>query len=327
MPEFRQNLATKDWVVIASERAARPEDFRRPPRAPSPKDGCPFCPGGEAHKAAASFELPAGKSWKVRVIPNKFPVLVPTSPAPKARHPLYRSLPGEGLHEIIVDTPDHEADLADMPEAHARELAGVWRERFRSASASDRVAMTVLFKNYGPGSGASIHHPVTHVVGSSVVPSHIRHRMDEAARYYDSAGSCVFCRMSEAEQEDKSRVVEENDHFVAFVLYAALSPFHIWVLPKRHMASFSDMNEKELSSIAAILQRLARRLRAALGDPSFNFVVQSAPLDRGTTEAYHWYLSLVVRVGGGSGFEMGSGIFTNTVVPEEAARFLQSAKV
>lgn len=326
MPEFRQNLATKDWVVIASERSVRPEDFRRPPAPPLPKEGCPFCPGGEAHKTAASFELPAGSSWKVRVIPNKFPVLVPTTAAP-VRHPLYRSLPGEGLHEVVVDSPDHAHSLADMPEAHARELAGVWRERFRVASSGERGALTVLFKNYGPGSGASIHHPVTHLVASSIVPSHIRHRMDEAARYYDSAGSCVFCRMSEAEQEDKTRVVEENDHFVAFVLYAALSPFHIWVLPKRHMASFSDMNDKEAASIAAILQRLARRLRAALGDPSFNFVVQSAPMDRGTTEAYHWYLSLVVRVGGGSGFEMGSGIFTNTVVPEDAARFLQSAKV
>ena len=326
MPEFRQNLATKDWVVIASERSMRPEDFRRPAAPAVPKDGCPFCPGGDSHRVPALFELPEGGSWKVRVLPNKFPVLVPTAPA-TARHPLYRSLPGVGLHEIIVDSPDHGANLHEMPEAHARELAAVWRERYRAAAASEKGALTVLFKNYGPSSGASIHHPVTHLVASSVVPSHIRHRMDEAARYYDTAGACVFCRMSEAEQEDKTRVVEENDHFVAFVLYAALSPFHIWVLPKRHMPSFADMNDKEAASIAAILQRLARRLRAALGDPSFNFVVQSAPLDRGTTEAYHWYLSLVVRVGGGSGFEMGSGIFTNTVVPEEAARFLQAAKV
>ncbi len=326
MPEFRQNLATKDWVVIASERRARPEDLMRPASPKPAADGCPFCPGGEGLARPTSYQLGEGSAWKVRVVGNKFPVLVSGHPAPKDRHPLYRSLPGEGVHELVIDSPDHLATLDAMPAGAARDLVGVYRERFRTAAANDRIALTVLFKNHGPASGASIGHPVTQLVGSSVVPSHIRHRMDEAARYYESAGACVFCRMSEVEQEEKTRVVEENDHFVAFVLYAALSPFHLWILPKRHAASFADMNDKELDSLAAIMQLLARRLKTALGDRSFNFVLQSTPLDRGTTEAYHWYLSLVVRVGGGSGFEMGSGMFTNTVVPEDAARFLQSAK-
>lgn len=317
MPEFRQNLATKDWVVIATERRQRPADFKRPAAAPPPAGPCPFCPGGSD----------AGKGEAVRVLPNKFPVLVSGASAKNERHPLYRSLPGEGVHEVIVDSPDHAASLSTMPADHARVLAGVWRERFRASLANERVALTVLFKNHGAGSGASILHPHSQLVGSSVVPSHIRHRMDEASRYYDSAGACVFCRMLEAELKDKVRIVEENDHFAAFSLYASLSPFHVWVLPKRHTASFGDANDKELESFAALLQRLARRLQAALGDAPYNFVLQSTPLDRGTTEAFHWYLSLVVRVGGGSGFEMGSGIFTNVVVPEEAAAFLQAAKV
>lgn len=316
MPEFRQNLATKDWVVIATERRASPADFKRPAAAPAPAAGCPFCPGG----------ADAGKE-PVRVLPNKFPVLVPGAPPQKDRHPLYRSLPGEGVHEVIVDSPDHAASLATLPAAHVRTLVGVWRERFRASLANEKVALTVLFKNHGLGSGASILHPHTQMVSSSVVPSHIRHRMDEASRYYDSAGACVFCRMLETELKDEVRVVSENDHFAAFCLYASLSPFHVWVLPKRHTAGFADANDKELESFAAILQTLAKRVQAALGDAPYNFVLQSTPLDRGTTEAFHWYLSLVVRVGGGSGFEMGSGIFTNVVVPEEAAAFLKAAKV
>lgn len=317
MPEFRQNLATKDWVVIATERKARPGDFKRPLAAPGPAPDCPFCPGG----------ADAGKGEAVRVLPNKFPVLVRGAAPQKDRHPLYRSLPGEGVHEVIVDSPDHAASLATLPAAHMRELVGVWRERFQASLANEKVALTVLFKNHGLGSGASILHPHTQVVSSSVVPSHIRHRMDEASRYYDSAGACVFCRMLETELKDEVRVVEENDHFAAFALYASLSPFHVWVLPKRHTASFADANDKELDSFAAVLQKLAKRVQAALGDAPYNFVLQSTPLDRGTTEAFHWYLSLVVRVGGGSGFEMGSGIFTNVVVPEEAAAFLKAAKV
>lgn len=313
MPEFRQNLATKDWVVIATERRQRPEEFKRAASAAPASAPCPFCPGG--------------KDGEVKVLPNKYPVLVTGAPVQKDRHALYRSLPGEGVHEVIVDSPDHGASLATMPAAQALKVAGVWRERFRESLSNEKVALTVLFKNHGAGSGASVSHPHTQLVGSSVVPSHIRHRMDEASRYYDSAGACVFCRMVETELKDGVRVVEENDHFVAFVLYASLSPFHIWVLPKRHTASFGDVNDKELASFAAVLQKLARRVQAALGDAPYNFVLQSTPLDRGTTEAFHWYLSLVVRVGGGSGFEMGSGMFTNVVVPEEAAAFLKAAKV
>ncbi|TBR23478.1 galactose-1-phosphate uridylyltransferase [bacterium] len=314
MPEFRQNLATKDWVVIATERRQRPDAFKRAPTPPAPAKDCPFCPGQGA------------KADDVKVLPNKFPVLVSGAPAQKDRHALYRSLPGEGVHEVIVDSPDHGASLATLPAPHARKLAGVWRERFRETLANEKVALTVLFKNHGTGSGASILHPHTQLVGSSVVPSHIRHRMDEASRYYDSAGACVFCRMLETELKDKARMVEENDHFAAFCLYASLSPFHVWVLPKRHTATFGEVNDKELDSFASILQRLTRRVNAALGDAPYNFVLQSTPLDRGTTEAFHWYLSLVVRVGGGSGFEMGSGIYTNVVVPEEAAAFLQAAQ-
>lgn len=312
MPEFRQNLATKDWVVIATERRRGPADFRRPAAAAAPAGDCPFCPGG--------------KPGEVRVLPNKYPVLVPGAAPVKDRHALYRSLPGEGLHEVIIDSSDHAATLDGMPAPQARALVGVWHERFKASLANDKVALSVLFKNHGAGSGASIMHPHTQLVSSSVVPSHIRHRMDEASRYYDSAGACVFCRMLETELKDKVRMVEENDHFAAFCLYASLSPFHVWVLPKRHAASFADANPKELDSFAAVLQKLVRRVRAALGDVPYNFVLQSTPLDRGTTEAFHWYLSLVVRVGGGSGFEMGSGIFTNVVVPEEAAAFLQAAK-
>ncbi|MDE2290565.1 MAG: HIT domain-containing protein, partial [Elusimicrobia bacterium] len=324
MPEFRQNLATKDWVVIDSEHLTRPEDLSRKSPPPAVERPCPFCPGGAAEKETPLAASDAERGL-VRVFADNRPVLTAGAKAP-ARHALYRSLPATGLHEVIVDSPAHAHTLGTMPPEQARASARVWRERFRAALSNDRVSLTVLFQNRGPAAGASLSHPHTQLVGSSLVPSHIRHRMDEASRYYEAEGACVFCRMLETELKDQVRLVEENDHFAAFVLYAALSPFHIWVLPKRHTASFGDVNDKEVDSFADILQRLCRRLDAALGSPSYSFVVQSTPLDRGTTEAFHWYLSLIVRVGGPSGFQLGSGMYSNAVLPEDAARFLRAAK-
>ncbi|MFA5139456.1 MAG: DUF4931 domain-containing protein [Elusimicrobiota bacterium] len=329
MPELRQNLATKEWVIFSTERPQQPASLRVPVQAPPARDrsACPFCPGHETMTGPASLAIGDEPRWRVRCIPNKTPVLVPNAPKVGEAHKLYRALPGEGIHEIIVDSPDHDAELGSMPESQARDLFSAYQKRFQEALNNPRIAFTMIFKNHGPASGTSIEHPHSQLVGSGVVPHGIRHRMDEAMKYYESTGSCVFCRMIEAEMKDKARVVEENDHFVAFVLYAALSPFHLWILPKRHMASFNETNENELASLARIVQRVIRRLKAGLGGISYNYVIQSTPLDRGTTECFHWYMSLVVRCSKVSGFELGSGFYTNPVLPEESAKFLLGQQI
>ena len=79
--------------------------------------------------------------------------------------------------------------------------------------------------------------------------------------------------------------------------------------------------------IAATLQTLLKKVNAGLDNPDYNYVIQSTPLDRGTTECFHWYLSLVVRLSKTAGFELGSGMYINTAVPEESAKFLNGVAV
>jgi len=50
MPELRQNVFTKEWVIIATERAKRPEQLathRSAQEVPAFVETCPFCPGNE----------------------------------------------------------------------------------------------------------------------------------------------------------------------------------------------------------------------------------------------------------------------------------------
>ena len=313
MPEFRQNLATKDWVVVAAERAVKPQSLRRTDTPPSPPEkdaACPFCAGGAAARSEA----------------HKTPVLVAGAPKVDGDHgTLYRRLPGEGVHETIVESARHGRRWSDFTPEEARAAVDLYRERFRSAADNLKVALTLLFKNEGLGAVGQIMHPTAQLVGSSVVPAHVRHRMDEAQKHYEQHNECVFCRMIEEELAQKKRVIAENEHFVAFVLFAALSPFHIWVLPRRHTPGFHEMTDAEAASLAQILRTVTRKIDGSLNKPDFSWVLQSTPQDRGTTEAFHWYLSLVVRSGQAGGFELGSGMFLNGVVPEEAARFLQAA--
>ncbi|MBI5200833.1 MAG: galactose-1-phosphate uridylyltransferase [Elusimicrobia bacterium] len=330
MPELRQNLATKEWVIIAHERALKPDEFRKAksarPATPKKKDDCPFCPGNEKMTDPATFTLGAGNSWRARSVPNRYPALVPNPGPHRAKQSLYRSLPGEGIHEVVIETPRHDEHPAIMEPKQFRDVVSVYQERFKASLQNNKVALTMLFKNHGESAGTSLEHPHSQLIGSCVVPSHVRHRMDEAQKYHEQNGACVFCRMTAEERKQGERIVAETDHFVAFVLYAALSPFHIWLLPKRHMASFGDMTAEEVDDFAATLQGLLKKLNAGLDNPDYNYVIQSTPLDRGTPECFHWYLSLVVRLSKMAGFELGSGMYINPAIPEESAKFLNNVK-
>lgn len=327
MPEFRQNLATKEWVIIATERAVKPESLRaksKPPAVAEKSAQCALCPGGEKKAPKPAWTLGEGAAWRVRVYPSPEPALVRGAAASQAPGRLYRTLPGEGVHELIVDGPRHDKEAALLDKGAMADLVTAYKERFDASLTNDRVALTLIMKNRAAAGEGQ--HPHSELLGSSVVPAYVRHRMDEAEKYFQQESACVFCRMMEEERRQGSRIIAETGHFVAFIPFAALSPFHIWVLPKRHIPSFGGATPKELEDFAAVLRSLLVKVHAGLGDPGYNYVILSAPLDRGTTEAYHWYLSLVPKVVAGPGLEMGSGIFLNLVIPEEAARFLNSVK-
>ncbi len=330
MPELRQNLATKEWVIIAQDRAQKPNEFknRRALRQlpPARKDDCPFCPGNESLTGEPTYTLGNG-AWRVRAVPNKFPALVPSPSGQRPKQAIYRSLPGEGIHEVIIDSPRHDLHPALMEPQQMLDLLTAYKERFLASLQNNKVALTLLFKNYGESAGTSLEHPHSQLIGSCVVPSHIRHRMDEAQKYYDQNGVCVFCKMVEEELRQGERVVADSPRFVAFVPFAALSPFHLWILPKRHAASFGDNTAEEIRDLAGLLQTVLKKLHVGLENPDYNFVIQSTPLDRGTTEPFHWYISLVLRLGRAAGFELGSGMYINPSLPEENARFLRSVKV
>ncbi|MCX5797508.1 MAG: galactose-1-phosphate uridylyltransferase [Elusimicrobia bacterium] len=326
MPELRENLATKEWVVIATERARRPEDFHRegPARPPLPERlaSCPFCPGNEARTGAGVYSL--GEPWRVRAVKNKFPALTPDARLDDPQAGRYHRLAGLGRHEVIIESPSHAKHLALLAPEQVREVFFVYRERFRESLKDPSVAMSLVFKNHGESAGTSLEHPHAQLIGSSVVPAHIRHRMEEAEEYHRKNGVCVFCDMRKEEERQGARILADTERFTAFVLFAALSPFHIWVLPKRHTASFGDATDAELGDLAEVMRVLLRKIHVGLDNPDYNLLIQSAPQDRGETAPFHWYLSLVVRISRAAGFELGSGMYINTTLPEDSARFLNS---
>lgn len=331
MPELRQNLATKEWVIIASERARRPEEFIKKEEKkiiPPFVQKCPFCPGNEAMTPEDVFSIKDEKGWRVRVVPNKFAALIPDV---KNNRPhlsgLSRHMPGFGYHEVIIETPQHNLTTALLDISYIKDIVTSYRERYLELSKDERIHLIIIFKNHGEAAGTSLEHPHSQLVATPIVPAHIRSRIDEAMRYYDDHQRCVFCQMIEDEIKEKTRIVIENESFVVFVPYAAFSPFHLWLLPKRHHPQFSDIKDKEIEDLSHILKDILSRLYFGLSDCDFNYCIKSAPLDFGRGDYFHWYFSIVPRVSKAAGFELGSGMFINTATPEDSARFLREVNI
>ncbi|MEW6102633.1 MAG: galactose-1-phosphate uridylyltransferase [bacterium] len=331
MPELRQNLATKEWVIIAKERARRPEDFVKKEEKkiiPEFVEKCPFCPGNEAMCPPDTFSIKDEQGWKVRVIPNKFAALIPEISNDKPNLiGLKRHMPGFGYHEVIIETPKHNLTTALLDISYVKDIILSYRERYLWLSNDPRIDHIIIFKNHGEAAGTSLEHPHSQLVATPVVPSHIRARIEEAMRYYDDHQRCVFCQMIEDEIEEGIRIVAENASFVCFVPYAAFSPFHLWLLPKRHYPQFGDIKDNEIMDLAMILKDVLFRLYFGINNPDFNYVIRSAPTDFTRVNYFHWYLSIVPRISKAAGFELGSGMFINASIPEESGKFLREVKI
>lgn len=332
MTELRQNMATKEWVIIADERAKRPDDYIEShthvtTEMQEPFDpNCPFCPGNEERDLEVEV-MPANGPWQTRVVYNKYPALSREGELARTFDGVHRRIAGVGHHEIVVEHPRHNTTLALMTSEEIKYVLETFYSRGWSIRKDSRIEQIIYFKNHRERAGASLKHPHSQIIGLPVVPTDIRHRIEEARRYFDDFGECVFCVMMRDELQKKVRLVTENSHFVAFVLYAAPSPFHVWVLPRQHSVSFLYSQPDEIAALADILRIVSRKLYIGLNDPAYNLIIRSAPVKEISNDYLHWYVTIIPRLSRTAGFEMGSGMFINPALPEESAAFLRKVKL
>ena len=333
MPEIRQNRATKEWVIIAAERAKRPGDFNpKEEKKILPKfdRDCPFCPGNEhktppelfSYRRAGTEKDTPG--WWIRVIPNKFPALIPEVELGRVSERFFSKMKGYGRHEVIIESPEHNLSLGNMSLKQVEEVCLIYRERYIELSAEKNIKTIIIFRNHGLGAGTSLLHPHSQLIALPLVPTHIRHLLEEATRYYDDHVFCVFCDMVKEELEFKKRVLLETESFVAFHPFASKVPFETWIVPKVHNAGFGNISVDEAKGLAFVLREILGRLYSKLSDPDYNLVLNTAPISDSSEDFYHWYIQILPRLTTPAGFELGSGVYINTALPEETAKFLSS---
>jgi UDPglucose--hexose-1-phosphate uridylyltransferase len=327
MPELRLNLITKEWVIIATERAKRPEDFKSKSKRKNLHDfvtTCPFCPGNEDKTPGEVYRISEGVKWKMRVIPNKFAALHRDIERERKNDGLQHHISGFGVHDVLIESPLHNMTTALLPLDQLADIIRIYKKRFVELHADPGIGHVIIFKNHGEGAGTTLEHPHSQIIGTPVTPFQIRSRIDEAIRFFDMTGECLICKIMKEEKSEGKRVIFESEHCTAFIPYAAISPFHTWIFPKRHAASFSEITEEEILDIAFNLKTVLAKFYSGLNNPDYNYVIRSNRTADAGSELFHWYISIIPRVNTTSGFEMGSGMFINTALPEESARYLRT---
>ena len=332
MPQLRQDPTTKEWVIIATERSKRPDNFKKiklSPEKPPYKEDCPFCPGNEHLTPHETLAYRKGgpadsKGWWVRVIPNKFPALSPEgSLERKEEKGFFRMMDGLGIHEVVIESPIHNQLLPLMEDKQVEEILLAYRERYLALREDPRIKLIIIFKNHGEAAGTSLDHTHSQLVGTAVVPSNIRKKLEEAARYYDDHGRCVYCDSIQEELNFGKRLVMDTEKFVVLQPFASRLPFETWIIPKEHQASFGLISMEDSKRFAKILKTTLFKLYSKLNNPDYNFVIHTAPIKDEGEDYYHWHLQITPRLTTPAGFEMGSGIYINVSLPEETAQFLR----
>jgi UDPglucose--hexose-1-phosphate uridylyltransferase len=333
MPELRFDYSTADWVVFAPLRKLRPQHEVRSSltgmqAAPDSTESCPFCPGNERFTPNEIFSFRSNpqdySSWQVRVVPNKFPALRIEEDFHRSLNgKMFESMGGCGAHEVVIESPDHSRVLAQQSTEQIELVLKMILQRFIDLKRDKRFQSLVVFKNHGMSAGTSLRHPHWQIIATPVVPHLVRTKCNEAMNYYDRTGNCLYCDLTQEELSAEKRIIATNKEFVAFVPYAAHLPFETWVLPRRQQSTLELLQPDQIRPLAEILKNVLLKLYVGLDNPDFNLTIDTAPRGDEDKEYFQWHIRILPRLSTQAGFELGSGMSINTVLPEEAAAFLR----
>lgn len=332
MPELRKDPITGRWVIIAPDRAKRPNDFM-PASARADDAFCPFCQGNESAAPAEIVAyrnhgtVPNGSGWRVRCVPNKFPALKVEGQLESRGVGMYDVMQGVGAHEVIIDCPEHQTRFARLPAHQIREVLWMYHDRLVDLKRDRRLIHPMVFKNEGPRAGASLEHAHSQLIVTPVVPIQVMEEMRGAKEFFGWRGRCIFCDMIREETTSTDRVVLESPNYLVFCPFASRFPFETWVIPRRHLSHYETVQEPDVDELAHVLKTVLLKLEAALDNPSYNYILHTSPFDTYELKYYHWHLEIIPRLTGVAGFEWGSGFYINSVPPEEAAEFLRQTEI
>lgn len=338
--ELRQDIVTGDWVVVATGRARRPNEFAasKVRNQALPKGKCPFervldeallvyDKKGESFRLTAKDRAYLEDRWWLEVVPNKYPAFGRGVCSVERKVGPYSWQDGVGFHDVVV-TRDHKRSIGRMRNEEVATILKAYRERYLAIKDEDCIEYVSIFHNHGREAGASIMHPHSQIIAIPVIPPDIGRSLRGSAEYFHKNRKCPHCVILDFELKDKKRIIFANDDFVAFCPFVSRQAFEIRIFPRRHSPRFEKITDSGIASAAEVLRVTLAKLMRGLNNPSYNFFIHTAPtMDGEAMDHYHWHIEILPKTAVWAGFEIGTGIEISTIAPETASRFLKKIKV
>jgi len=369
-PEIQQTHSRLDpisgrWTLFATHRNNRPNEYVTHSSPAHSSAGCPFCQGNEEQTPPpvvvihdgdeSNGAADNGSSWRIRVIPNKFPAVDAVSELPIGKmgssladcypehqfaelshrcavdragegheSPLFRSRRTIGGHEVFIESPDHFASLADLDLSRVVTLLRVYQGRIRHWSSKQTIQYVSLFKNVGPAAGASLHHPHSQLIALSDLPQSIRTICDRMRLHHARTGCCLQCDVLRAELKSKRRIVAVTDSLVAYCPYASHLPMLLRITTRRHIDRFEDLDEQVIDELARLIRRSVGWLKTLYPEVAYNYLFNTRPPSMTDPDAFHWSFELFPRLTQIAGFEWSCDMMINPTLPETASGQLRA---
>lgn len=333
LPELRKDPVSQRWVIIATERIKKPYDFSKSVSEESKHNFCPFCYGNEDKTPPEIYALrnppspPNTPGWQVRVVPNKFPVLRVEGGLNRRGEGMYDMMDGIGAHEVIIETPEHDKNITELDYNHLQKVILVYKTRALDLKNDIRFEYILIFRNYGKLAGASLEHPHSQLIATPIIPKRVAEEINGAKFHYEYKERCVFCDIIRQEMKDSVRVILENRNFISFAPFAPRFPFETWILPKKHNADFLTISDEEAFDLAKILKDTLLKIKKALNNPPYNYIIHTSSLRKQDGYYMHWHIEITPKLIELAGFELGSGFYINPTPPEEAAKYLKEIEI
>lgn len=315
--EYRYHRLAGQYVVVAPTRAPVLEGVDRLSGLPELQAACPFCPSNEASTEGTVAVVPEEGPWRVRVVRNKYPVVVERLRLDEAS--ATSPSPGVGCHELVIESPDHDADLAHYDPAHAASFLRVVRDRAAAIAAAPDIEWLTIFRNKGRKSGSSQPHPHTQLVGTAMPMPDPAVRWQHALEHHARTGRNLLSDLLAGELADPARTVLENEHFRLVVPYAPLRTFEAWVVPRAARGCFSHASDEAIAALAALLPGAVDRVLRGSRRSDYNVVFRLPPVSAREHPAAFHVIEIVPRGSVFAGLELATGTGVVAVTPERAA--------
>ena len=336
--QLRRDPLTGRWTIILNDEVKLDRLIINSRVKQEPLVGvCPFCEKNEKFTPNEIMALRKegygtnDSGWRVRVIPDKKPVLQIYGETNDRGVGLYDVLDGIGAHEIVIETPNHHEFLPDLSEDHITEVLWTYKERMLDLKEDERFRYIMVHKNSGEAQGMTIDHSYSFIIGSPITPKRVKDELVNSREYYHYKERCVLCDIIRQELMTKERIVSEDSYFVAFTPFASRRPFEVWLAPRKHQAFFEW--ESEIRALSAMLKTVLTRIFKLLHRPDYTMVIHSGPnLKAGRKRKYwqtlekdfHWHIEITPRLRHYTGFEVSAGFPVNSILPGNAAELLRN---